>query len=68
MHKFPEEKPKENLSVIAYTKNGGIYLANYRKSLTWSGYKMQFINTLSRGFAIDQVIGWNRIPQTTDTL
>ena len=68
MHKFPEEVPKKDELVIAYIKGGGFILSRYSNALTWSGRKMKFINLMSNGFWRDDVIGWNRVPKTSDTI
>lgn len=66
-----DTKPAEDQVVIVYLKEGGYSIAKYSKDLTWSGYKMKFINLLSKGhmwFAEENVLGWNRIPTSNETI
>lgn len=59
--------PNNGQYVIAYVP-GGTFPAQYRKVLTWKGYKHKFVNLLSKGFWRDDVIGWNRIPKQEETI
>ena len=63
-----DELPKLNEIVIAYKADGSYYFARYGKVLTWKGYKLKFINILSKGFWHDDVVGWNHIPSREQTI
>lgn len=67
MRKVSEELPKNNQVVVAYCESGGLYIAQYERVLTWTGWKHKFVNIQSRGSWHNDVIGWNRIPREEDT-
>jgi len=61
--------PKVGSIVIAYCATGHWYPARYRKVLSWTGYKMKYVNLLSKaGLWHDDIVGWNRLPTEEETL
>jgi hypothetical protein len=68
MNLYPEKKPKQNQTVVAYCKDHKLYFAVYKFVWTWKGKQFKFVNIASKGFWDDSVIGWNRIPQEEETI
>lgn len=68
MNEYPACKPSNNQVVIAYLSDGGGMLCQYRRVLTWTGWKYKFVNLRSKGLWADNVVGWNRIPRREETL
>lgn len=68
MHKIEEKLPSIGQIVIAYCPNDKYYFARYLRTLTWTGYKLKFVNIASKGLWHDDVIGWNRVPDKKETL
>jgi len=65
--KVEDEVPKAKEYVVAYSK--GYYVCCYKKILTWSGWKLAFVNLLSSHgrWAVEDVTHWYRFLITMES-
>lgn len=54
--------PEEGRLVIAWCGDG-YKICKYRKYLTWKGWKLTFVNIMSKGFEADDVTHWMYFPK-----
>ena len=61
--------PKDgDLYWVKSSDNEGLYMCNYRKVLTWKGFKNKFTNILGKGWPIDNVTHWIKVKIPNDPI
>ncbi len=63
-----ERLPEYGQVIIGYCKDGTWSIYEYKKTLTWHGFKVLFINVFNHFFDDGELVGWNRIPTRDETI
>lgn len=61
--KVSEKLPEPGMLIITWDGTSHM-ICRYEKALTWKGYKMKFVNVMTKyGFWNDDVTHWMRFPK-----
>lgn len=60
--KVEEKLPEQNQICLVWA-GSNMYICKYAKVLTWKGFKLKFVNLLSKRFWLENVTHWMQIPE-----
>ena len=63
-----DKHPPEGVSVIGYDANGNAAIVQYKRVLTWRGWKYLYVGARASHVHFKDLVGWNRFPTPEETL